>query len=163
MTRGNKLSPATIAEIKRLWLDTDLMLAGIARIVGVSCGSVRRYTIGQAPSDVPAPKRNRKGGPQVVPKYRCPGCGVMTTQSPCACATQRRRPIAPDDEDIQLCLEEPEATRLQEVRDGTWTPTADTDKPEDDAAQIDRIDPSDPKRLARLDVTWKKYPDRYPA
>lgn len=83
------IAPAVVQEIRRLLVDQKLSQRKVARLTGVSRGTIGRIASGQRPDDLTVhavPEWPEPSGPP----QRCPSCGGMVDM-PCRLCFLRRR------------------------------------------------------------------------
>jgi len=117
------ISPEIVQEIKRLLADGSYSGRQIARLVGVSRGTVAAIAQGKRP-DYEALRAQREMGQQPLgPLERCPGCGGMVYMPCRLCrvrsrlARRTRRPLTNGEaEPVRLELSGEYRVRYERVR-----------------------------------------------
>ena len=116
------IAPAIVIEVRRLLAETKLSQRKIARVAGVSRGTVGTIASGRRPDYESLPRDEDEIDEPAGPPARCGGCGGMVYM-PCrlcrvqqAAPRQRRPAMRQDDDSLNLMLRPEHHARYEEVR-----------------------------------------------
>jgi hypothetical protein len=113
------IQPAMVSQVRRLLGQGDLSQRKVAKMTGVSRGTISRIASGKRP-DYRLPPDEEESDAASGPPERCGGCGGMVTM-PCRLCRVRermgrtRRRIFRDDDPLALDLQAEHQARYEEV------------------------------------------------
>ena len=151
------IAPRVVDEVRRLLAGGNLSQRRIAKVLGISRGTVGGIALGRRP-DYDALRRARaeeESMPVAGPPRRCPGCGGMVAMPCRACSTRAAAGSVPrlltlcdrlsNDEPLGLTLRPEHRKRYEQVRAARlaaeppteWPEVAGTPDPDDDDLVLD--------------------------
>lgn len=127
------LDPTYIAEVKRLLATGALSQRYIARLTGISRGTVGQIARGKRPDYPRRPPKPPKPVFEPGPPRRCPRCGGMVLMPCLACRVREivdepGRVVRDDDHPLRLDLRPDDRARYEEVRRNRETRVAQSNQ-----------------------------------